>query len=106
MAEIKHPRHEEVFSGVKGSKACLMSEAESRRREQPQELALKKIQALLERTKGTELQTAANDIKIGYKGDTRDAVNRVQQELPTKENEQKRKLLRPLICKKRRHRAV
>ena len=81
-----------------------MSEAESRRKEKPK--AMKKIQAVLEGTKGTELETAANDIKIDYKADTRDAPNRVQQELPTKENERKRKLLRLLICKKRRHRAV
>ena len=43
MAEIKHPRHEEALSSVKASKACLMSEAEARRKEKPHELATKKI---------------------------------------------------------------
>ena len=39
VADIKHPRHEEALSGVKASKARLMSEAEARRKEEPQELA-------------------------------------------------------------------
>ena len=42
MADIKHPRHEEALSDVKASKACLLSEAEARRKEKPQELATKK----------------------------------------------------------------
>ena len=33
MADIKQPRHEEALSGVKASKARLMSEAEARRKE-------------------------------------------------------------------------
>ena len=32
VAEIKHPRHEEALSGVKASKARLLSEAEARRK--------------------------------------------------------------------------
>ena len=42
MADIKHPRHEEALSGVKACKARLLSEAEARRKEKPQELATKK----------------------------------------------------------------
>ena len=38
-ADIKHPRHEEALSGVKASKARLLSEAEARRKEKTQELA-------------------------------------------------------------------
>ena len=44
VADIKHPRHEEALSGVKASKARLLSEAEARRKEKPQELATKKMQ--------------------------------------------------------------
>ena len=39
VADIKHPRHEEAISGVKANKARLLSEAEARRKEKPQELA-------------------------------------------------------------------
>ena len=43
VADIKHPRHEEALSGVKASKARLLSEAEARRKEKLQELATKKM---------------------------------------------------------------
>ena len=33
VADAKHPRHEEAFSGVKASRARLMNEAESRKKE-------------------------------------------------------------------------
>ena len=39
VADIKHPRHEKALSGVKASRARLLSEAEARRKEKPQELA-------------------------------------------------------------------
>ena len=48
VADIKHPRHEEALSGVKASKARLLSEAEARRKEKPQVLATKKMQAVTE----------------------------------------------------------
>ena len=41
---------------------------------------------------GMEPETAANDFKIDYKAATRDALNRVQQELATREIEQKVRL--------------
>ena len=42
VADIKHPRHKEALSGVKASKARLLSEAEARRKDKPQELVAKK----------------------------------------------------------------
>ena len=92
VADIKHPRHEEALSGVKASKARLLSEAEARRKDKPQELAAKKMQAVTEETREPESATAADDFKIDYKAAARDALNRVQQELVTKEIEQKVKL--------------
>ena len=92
VADIKHPRHEEALSGVKASKTRLLSEAEARRKDKPQELAAKKMQAVTEETREPEPATAADDFKIDYKAAARDALNRVQQELVTKEIEQKVKL--------------
>ena len=92
MADIEHPRHEEALSGVKASKARLLSEAEARRKEKPQELATKKMQAATEEMREPEPVTAADDFKIDYRAAARDALNRVQQELVTKKIEQKVKL--------------
>ena len=92
VADIKHPKHEEALSGVKASKARLLSETEERRKDKPEELVAKKMQAVTEETHETEPATAADDFKIDYKAATRDAINRVQQELVTKEIEQKVKL--------------
>ena len=89
LADIKHPRHEEALSGIKGSKARLMSGAEIQWKEKPQEMATKKMQAALEERSGTEPETAGNDFKNDYKTAVRDALNRVQQELGTREIEQK-----------------
>ena len=33
VTDAKHPHHEEALSGVKASRACLMNEAESRRKD-------------------------------------------------------------------------
>ena len=92
VADIKHPRHEEALSGVKASKARLLSEAEARRKEKPQELATKKMQAVTEEIREPEPVTAVDDLKIDYRAAAMDALNRVQQELVTKEIEQKVKL--------------
>ena len=92
VADTKHPRHEEALSGVKASKARLLSEAEARRKDKPQELAANKMQAVTEETSEPEPATAADDFKIDYRAAARDALNRVQQELVTKEIEQKVKL--------------
>ena len=77
---------------MKASKARLLSETEARRKDKLQELATKKMQAVTEETCEPETVTAADDFKIHYRAATRDAVNRVQQELVTKEIEQKVKL--------------
>ena len=92
VADIKQPRHEEALSGVKASKARLLSEAEACRKEQPQELATKKMQAVTEETCEPKPVTAADDFKIDYSAAARDALNRVQQELATNEIQQKVKL--------------
>ena len=91
VADITHPRHEKA-SGMKASKARLLSEAEARRKDKLQELAPKKMQAVTEETCEPETVTAANNFKIDYRAAARDAVNRVQQELVTKKIEQKVKL--------------
>ena len=70
----------------------LLSEADARRKEKPQELATKKMQALTEEMREPEPVTAADDFKIDYRAATRDAIKRVQQELATKEIEQTVKL--------------
>ena len=92
VADIKHPSHEEALLGVKASKARLLSEAKPRRKEKPQELATKKMQAVTEETCEPEPVTAADDFKIDYRAAARDGLIRVQQELVTKEIEQKVKL--------------
>ena len=92
VADIKHPRHEEALSGVKASKARLLSEAEARRKVKPPELAAKEKQAVTEETRELEPATAADDFKIDYRAAARDALNRVQQELVTKEIGKKVKL--------------
>ena len=89
VADIKHPRHEEALSGVKASKARLLCEAEARRKDKPQELATKKMQAVTEEIHEPEPVAAADDLKIDYRAAARDALNRVQKELATKEIEQK-----------------
>ena len=75
MADIKHPRHEETLSGVKASKACLLSEAEARRKEKLQELATKKMQAVTEEIREPEPVNAADDFKIDYRAVVGDALN-------------------------------
>ena len=92
VADIKHPRHDEALSGVKASKARLLIEAEARRKEKSQELATKKMQAVTQEVRETEPVTAADDFKIDYRAAARDALNRVQLELVTKEIKQKVKL--------------
>ena len=79
-------------SSVKASKACLLSEAEARRKEKSQELATKKMGAVMEEIYETEPVTAVEDFKFDHKAAARDALYRVQQELVTEEIKQKVKL--------------
>ena len=76
VADIKHPRHEEVLSGVKASKARLLSEAEARRKDKPLERATKEMQAVTEETCEPEPVTAADDFTIKYSTAAKDAINR------------------------------
>ena len=69
-----------------------MSEAKARRKDKLHELTTKKMQAVTEETCEPEPVTADNDFKIDYRAAARDALNRLQQELVTKEIEQKVKL--------------
>ena len=92
VADIKQPRHEEALSDVKATNARLLGETETRRKEKPQELATKKMQAVTEEMREPETVTAADDFKIDSRAAARDALKRVQQELVTKEIEQKVKL--------------
>ena len=92
VADIKHPRREEALSSMKASKARLLSEAEARRKEKPQELTTEKVQAVTEEIREPEPMIAVDDFKIDYRAAARDALSRVQQELVTKEIEQKVKL--------------
>ena len=46
------------------------------------------MQAVTEEAREPEPATAADDFKIDYRAAARDAINRVQQELVTKEIEQ------------------
>ena len=92
MREMKHPRHEDALSGVETSKARLINAAEARRKEKPQELATKRMQDELEETSGMKPETAVKDFKIDSKAAAREALNRIQHELATREMEQKVKL--------------
>ena len=92
VADIKRPRLEEALSGVKASKARLLSEAETRRKDKPQELETKKMQPVTEETREPKPVTADDDFKIEYRAAARDALNKVQKELVTKQIEQKVKL--------------
>ena len=92
VADIKHPKHEEALSGVKASKARLLSGAEARRKEKPQELATKKMQAVTEEIREPEPVTVVDDFKIDDRAAARGTLNRAQQDLLTKEIEQKVKL--------------
>ena len=89
VADINYPKHEKALSGVKASRARLLSEAKARREKKPQELATKKMQAVTEEIREPEPVTALGDFKIDYRAAARDALNRVLQELVTKDIEQK-----------------
>ena len=74
---------------MKASKARLLSEVEARIQEKPQKLATKKMQAVTEEIREPQPVTAVDHFKIDYKAAARATLYRVQQELVTKEIEQK-----------------
>ena len=83
VVDINHPKHGESLSIVNARKARLLSEAEARRKEKPQELATKKMQAVTEKICEAEPVIAVDDFKIDYKAAARDVLRRVQQEMVT-----------------------
>ena len=79
VANAKHPRHEEALSGVKASRARLMNEAESRRKETtPSTFMTKKVNTLPDGVVASNLEAES----------ARTALQNVKQELATKEVEQ------------------
>ena len=90
MADAKHPRHEEALSGVKASRARLMNEAESRRKETtPSTFTTNKVKTLPDEVKASSLEAeSAGPLKVDYGLAARTALQNVQQELATKEVQQ------------------
>ena len=90
VADAKHPRHEEVLSGVKASRARLMNEAESRRKETtPSTFTTKKGKTLPDEMVASKLEEwSASPLKLDYGLAARTALQNVKQELVTKEVEQ------------------
>ena len=90
VADAKHPRHEEALSGVKASRARLMNEAESRRKETtPSTFTTKKVKTLPDEVVASNLEAvSASPLKVDYGLAARTALQNVKQELATKEVEQ------------------
>ena len=90
VADAKHPRHEEALSGVKASRARLMNEAESRRKETtPSTFTTKKVETLPDEVVASNLEAeSASPLKVDYGLAARTALQNVKQELATKEVEQ------------------
>ena len=90
VADAKHPRHEEALSGVKASRARLMNEAESRRKETaPSTFTTKKAKTLPDEVVASSLEAeSASPLKIDYGLAATTALQNVKQELATKEVEQ------------------
>ena len=90
VADAKHPRHEEALSGVKASRARLMNEAESRRKETtPSIFTTKKVKTLPDEVVASNLEAeSASPLKVDYGLAARTALQNVKQELARKEVEQ------------------
>ena len=89
VADAKHPRHEEVLLGVKASRARLMNEAESRRKETTSStFTTKKVKTLPDEVIASSLEAeSAGPLKVDYGLVARTALQNVQQELATNEVE-------------------
>ena len=90
VADAKHPRPEEALPGVNASRARLMNEVESQKKEVTQVIfSTKKVKNLPDDTIATSLEAApAIALKVGYDPAARTALQKIQQELATKEVEQ------------------
>ena len=89
VADVKHPRHEEALSGVKASRARLMNEAESRRKETtPSTFTTKKVKTWPEGVASNLETESSSPLKVDYGLAARTALQNVKQDLATKEVEQ------------------
>ena len=90
VLDAKHPRHEEALSGVKASRARLMNEAESRRKETtPSFFTTKKVNTIPDEVVASSLEAdSSGPLKVDYGLAARTALQNIQQELATKEVEQ------------------
>ena len=90
VADAKHPRNEEALSGVKASRARLMNEAESRRKDTtPSTFTTKKVKTLPDEMVASNLEAeSAGPLKVDYGLVARTALQNAKQELATKEVEQ------------------
>ena len=90
LADAKHSRHEEALLGIKTSRARLMNEAESRRKETtPSTFTTKKVKTLPNEVVASSLEAeSAGPLKEDYGLAARTALQNNQQELDTKEVEQ------------------
>ena len=90
VADAKHPRHEEALSGVKASRARLMNEAESRRKETiPSTFTTKKVKTLPDEVVASNLEAeSSSPLKVDNGLAARTALQNVKQDLATKEVEQ------------------
>ena len=90
VADAKHPRHEEALSGVKASRARLMNEAKSLKKEMTRgTFTTKKVKILPDEVIVSSLEAeSAGALKVDYGLAARTALQNVQQELVTKEVEQ------------------
>ena len=80
---------EEALSGVKGSRARLMNEAESQKKEvTPNTFTTKKVKTLPDKAIASSLEAeSAGPLKVDYGLAARTALQNVHQELATKEFE-------------------
>ena len=82
VVDAKHPRHKKALSGVKASRARVMNEAESQKKEVTQgTFTTKKAKTLLADAE------SASVLKLDYGLAVRTALQIVEQELATKEVE-------------------
>ena len=90
VADAKHPRHKEALSGARASRAHLMNEAESRKKEvRTGPFTTMKVKTLPDEATASSLEAeSAGALKVDYGLAARNALQNVQQELATKEVEQ------------------
>ena len=90
VADAKHPHHKEALSRVKASRTRLVNEAKSRKEEVTQgTFTTKKVKTLPDDAIASRLDTLlASALKEDYGLAARIALQKVQQELATKEVEQ------------------